>query len=511
MKKFLFYLTLILYINTLPSPAGNVWVNDLRTLFLSNNAIIYAVNLRTFAAQDVNQDGIIDGEEESGNFLNSIGRLDEIQYMGINTLHILPVMEVGKIHALGTAGSLYAPASFNQLNSQLKSQRSMLSIEKQFIKFINEAHKRNIRIIMDIPACGSYDLYKKNPKLFLKNSSGNPIQPENWTDVLILNGGTESSINKDVYMLYKDFVDYAIALGADGIRADVAPSKPAAFWKELIEYSRTQNPQMLWLAESAPNWNTPISKDICFTPYNKLLDAGFDGIYGNFSQMKDWRKASQLLDHIKFINSIKTKFSNPKSVIGDFSTHDEISPILINGPKYSSMIIWLNSTLPINSYFVDGFPTGDTYIYLYGNKQARTTSTDNDKYFVHRGKLDIFNFSREPGGNHTELSEEFLYANKFKNANSKIVANGKYTEFKIANPEIFAYAVSYDKTTYIVAGNISFKNTNQFTMKLPHFKENKNMIIPIKIKSIPKISNGKLTLNLESGEIMVILINDYEL
>ena len=129
-KKLLFsVLASCLMINSVS--ASNVWLNDLRSLFLSNNAIILAVNLRTFAAQDTNKNGIIDEDEESGNFLNAIGRLDEISAQGINTLHILPIMELGKTKALGTAGSLYAPASFNKLNPQLKSKRSALSVEDQ--------------------------------------------------------------------------------------------------------------------------------------------------------------------------------------------------------------------------------------------------------------------------------------------------------------------------------------------------------------------------------------------
>jgi hypothetical protein len=58
------------------------------------------------------------------------------------------------------------------------------------------------------------------------------------------------------------------------------------------------------------------------------------------------------------------------------------------------MIIWLSATLPVNSYFLDGFATGDTYLYQYRNKKAPKSYTDDDYYFVHLGKMDIFNFSR---------------------------------------------------------------------------------------------------------------------
>ena len=494
----------------LPVMADDVWVNDLRNLFLSNRAIIYGINLRTFGAQDTNMDGIIDEGEESGNFLNAIEGLDDLQALGINTLHLLPVMETGKIHAFGTAGSLYAAKSFNKLNPQLKSRRSMLTVEEQAIKFINEAHKRGMRIIMDIPACASYDLYQERPELFVKDFSGKPVSPLDWKDVYALNGGTESNVNRDVYELYKSFVDYVMLLGADGIRADVAQSKPAALWKELIQYSRTKDPQFMWLAESSEYWHGSIGPRIVDTPYNKLLEAGFDGFYAGYFGMKEWKSAKQLMSEVKFTNSLSTKFSEPKSVIGSFATHDEMSPVLVNGMMYSNMILWLNSTLKLNSYFVDGFPTGDKYIYFYGNKAARSSQTDSNTYFVHRGKLDIFNFSRKPGGPYIPFKRDFAMANHFKSSLSKLINTGKYTQLKTTNDKVFAYGISADNSTLLVFGNMDFKQAVEAEVKVNNFKQ-QMMTIPIKINSIPKSQDGKFILNLNPGEINVLIVADFEL
>src|SRR5574344_2238938 len=126
------------------------WHNDLRTLFLHNQSIIYVINIRTFNAKDTNKNEIIDNDEESGNFINAIDRLDELQKMGINTLHVLPITSIGKLKSLGTAGSLYSISNFSQLNNQLKDGTSALSIEEQAKKFISECHKRNIREIIDL-------------------------------------------------------------------------------------------------------------------------------------------------------------------------------------------------------------------------------------------------------------------------------------------------------------------------------------------------------------------------
>ena len=88
-----------------------------------------------------------------------------------------------------------------------------------------------------------------------------------------------------------------------------------------------------------------------------------------------------------------------------FATHDQQSPMLIGGENYWDMVLWLTATLPLNSYFLDGFPTGDTYIYKYENQKAAKTFTDDDQYFVHRGKIDIFNAAKRPDGGKKNLKQ----------------------------------------------------------------------------------------------------------
>ena len=138
-KIFLLTLFITLFITQQAYAANQPWVNDLRKLFLSNSATIYELNIRTFNANDKNGNGIIefDQDEESGNFINAIDRLDELKNNNINTIHVQPITPIGKTKALGTAGSLYAAAGFDSINPQLKSPKSSLSIEDQARKFIH--------------------------------------------------------------------------------------------------------------------------------------------------------------------------------------------------------------------------------------------------------------------------------------------------------------------------------------------------------------------------------------
>lgn len=510
-KRLVLCLTLMAFFSQ-SAFSADVWVNNLRRMFIRNSSIIYEINLRTFGAQDINKDGIIefsDGEE-SGTFLNAIPRLDELAQKGINTIHVLPITPVGKTKALGTAGSLYSASSFNTINPQLVSDKSALSAQAQAKKFINEAHKKGISVIIDLPSCGSYDLYMERPELFVKDKTGQPVIPADWTDVRLLNAGTETAINQDVYNLFKGFVDMVIGLGADGIRADVATNKPAKFWKSLIDYSRTKDPQFLWLAEASESWTEAVSPYAVFTPYNKLLEAGFDGYYGSYFNIKNYKTGKELINQILATKSNIAKFQEPKSVIGSFTTHDEMSPLLINGQKLSEMIIWLNATLPLNSYFVDGFDSGDNYIYMWANKEAPKTYTDDDYYFVHRGKIDIFNFSRPPKGTNEYLADSFALANRVKREFSTIINNGKFIPLKTSNPSVFAYAESYNGQSIIVIGNLNFRNNSDVVVKIPKI-ENKNIILPIKIDSIPVTEKGRIKVTLNAGETQVLFVNNLEI
>ena len=266
---------------------------------MQNKSIIYAINIRTFNAKDTNKNEIIDINEESGNFLNAIDRLDEIQNMGINTLHLLPITPVGKLKALGTAGSVYALADFGSLNPQLKAPDSTLSVNEQAKKFISECHKRNIRVIIDLPSCGAYDLFITHPEYFVKDTSGQPIIPLDWTDIRVFNTNEE-----DVYLQHKEFVDMIMTLGADGIRADVATMRPYSFWEDLIKYARSRDNEFMFLAEASNAWTEAPSQYAPFTTYDKLLQAGFDGYYGDFFNLKNWKTSKELINSVKFNQKI---------------------------------------------------------------------------------------------------------------------------------------------------------------------------------------------------------------
>lgn len=511
MKRIISFLFVIL-LGLSPVFAKNTktgWQNDLRTLFLHNQSIIYTINIRTFNAKDTNKNEIIDEDEESGNFINAIENLDELVRMGINTIHILPITPVGKIKAFGTAGSLYAITDFQSINPQLVSTKSSLTSKEQAKKFINECHKRNIRVIIDLPSCGAYDMFVEHPEYFVKDENQQAVIPLDWSDVRLFNVGSEDSVNEELLNLHKKFIDFVISINADGIRADVAGLKPASFWKTLIKYSREKDSEFLFLAESSRAWTTPVSKFALCVPSEELLKAGFDGYLGSYFNLKNWKTSKEFFENINEDLKLFKKFKEQKSVIGAFASHDELSPILVNGEKYAEMILWLNTTLPLNPYYVDGFATGDTYSYKWANKLAEKSQTDDDYYFTHNGKLDIFNFSRRPHGGNYKLYEDFVLANKFKNYCLAELSRASFVPLKTTSPNVFAFARVCNNYSVIVFGNLDFDNEKDVTIKVPKLKEN-SKIINIRVNQ--NINNqylkNKIKTKLDKGEIQVLVIKN---
>ena len=481
------------------------WKNDTRELFQKNRLKIMEINPRTFSAKDLNDNGIIEFElgEQSGNFHSAIERLDELKEMGINAIHVMPITPTGKLRALGTAGSLYALSDFLSINPQLKNLHNDYDIFYEFENFVYECHLRGIRVIVDMPSCGSYDLFLKNPELFYLTDDEKPISPADWLDVFLFKTkNDDGTLNEKLFDLHKGFIDLLIRAKVDGVRADVATIKPYEFWDKLIKYARAYNTEFLFLAEASDSWTTPPCEKCEFTPYNKLLAAGFDGYYSSYFNFKDWNKSDELKKQVMRDIKLSTSFKERKSAIASFMTHDEQSPMLLGGYNYTVQLIWLNALLPLNSYFVDGIQYGDNYIYPYANKEANKTYTDNLYYYVHKGKPDIFNFAAQPKGDFPNLKREITLSNNFKTYASDVLSFGSFNLVKTSDNNIFSFIRKNNKNTVLVILNKSGISKKNVTIKHKDIKHND--FIAIKSHSNYSIIKNKIEISLEPYEIIVL-------
>lgn len=497
--------------------SSNGYKNNLRTMFQNNEVKILAIVPRTFNAKDKNGDAMITDGEEAGTFLNAIDRLDEVKSLGFNTLHLLPIHEPGKKKAMGTAGSLYAPVDLLELDPQLDDKKDSRTVKQEFKTFVDECHKRGIKVMLDLPSCSSYDMFEKEPDLMAKERDGLAKTPQGWNDIRMFQPWEDEgkrTLNKKLLDLHKKYVDMCIDLGVDGIRADVARAKPTEFWDQLIPYSHKKNPEFAWLAETYTYEDASPQANMAYDRPKDLLRAGFDSYYGQYHIFHEWKNAKQFTDYIKDNLDMTYEFEKGKSLIGSFTTHDDMSPMFNGGVDYCNLTTGLQATLPMtNPYAVDGFQTGDDYVYPYEDKYSEKTMTDNHEMTVHRGKLDIFNLSRKPGGNHPEVGEFMTKAFQMRDKYQDVIGKGSFIELdKVgdANDQVITYARHLNGKTLLVIANKNIDRNSTAVIKVPTLKANqelKDLLPSYGKESNFQVEDGAVKVDLGAARVHVFEID----
>ena len=501
--------------------------NNLRSMIRNNESVTLAIVPRIFNAKDLNGDDRISikNGEQVGTFLNAIERLDEVKEDGFNTIHILPIHPTGKKNAMGTAGSLYSPLKFIEDNGDLAIDPTLIdkndprTPKEQFKAFIDECHKRNIKVMLDLPSCASVELFENEPELMAFGRNGEDKTPQGWEDIRMFEPWadiTKRTLNPALYEMHRQYVDACIDLGIDGIRADVARAKPTEFWDKLITYSHTKDPEFGWLAESytyecaSPMINMPFDRP------EDLLRAGFDEYYGQYHIFHDWKGASEFNDYIKSNLDLSHRLPSGKSVIGSFLTHDDVSSMLHGGENFCKMTTLLQSTIPMcNPYFVDGFQTGDYYDYKYRNTIDPETMTDRNESNEHRFHLAIFNLARKPGGNSPDIERVIKGCTKMRAENLDVLAdrNSSFIELdkrEDLNDQIITFARHNNGRTILVVAN---KNPNRNVtgiIEIPGLKETQklvNMVPEYGEKSEFQVDENELRVNLAPADAYVFEID----
>ena len=491
--------------------------NNLHSLFVNNEAKILAIIPRTFNAKDTNGNEYIDGNEQNGTFLNAIERLDEIKEQGFNTIHILPIHPTGKKKAMGTAGSLYSPKDLLAIDPNLIDKNDPRNDKEQFKAFIDECHKRNIKVMLDLPSCASYDMFLEHPEWMAMERDGLAKTPQGWNDIRMFQPWEDEgkrTLNPKLLELHKEYVDMCIDLGIDGIRADVARAKPVEFWDVIIPYSRMRDPEFGWLAETYTYEDASPQANMAYDRPQDSLRAGFDTIYGQYHIFHEWPDAKTFMNYVKEQLDMSYKLPKGKALIGSFATHDDISPMYHGGADYCNLTMGLQATLPMMSpYIVDGYQSGDYYKYPYEDKYNPVTQTDNHEMTVHSGRLDIFNFSRKPGGKEPEIGRFMKAAFDLKDKYADIINKGTFIELEKnnnKNDQVIAYARHLNGKTLLVVANKNVNRNVACTIKVPTLKEDEklNNLLPSYGKeSIFQAKEGELAVNLGPARVHVFEIN----
>ena len=405
------------------------------------------------------------------------------------------------------------------IESALDDPENPKSVTEECKEAINECHKRGISVMLDLPSCASLDFSKRHPELMAKEKDGQDKTPQGWQDIRMFrvwdNEGTRQ-LNPKLLDMHKKYVEACVELGIDGIRADVSRAKPIEFWNVIIPYSQTLDPQFGWLAESYTHEDASPQLNMPYDRPEDQLRGGFNSYYGQFHILNQWTKADDLFNYMKENIDMSNRMKEPKSLIGSMTTHDDQSPMYYGGAPWVMFTTALQNTLPmVNPYYIDGVQTGDYYLYPYDHAKAPNSQTDNNECTVHTGRLDIFNFSRKPGGDFPQIQEFIKAAHNIRSGNIKpeykdIIEHGSFIKLETNNPEVIAYARHKDGKTLLFVGNRNANLRRSAKIQIPGFKSSQelNNLVPTYSKpSYFQKSENELTVDLGPLRAHVFEIN----
>jgi len=172
------------------------------------------------------------------------GKLPHLKKLGINTIWLMPIHEIGQKKKKGSLGCPYSVRDYFSVNHEYGTKAD-------FRVFMTRAHQLGFRVILDWVANHSAWDNKnifRNPSWYTKNKKGKIIHPKNtdWTDVADLNYKSRQlrthMLNAMRYWV-KEF-------GVDGFRCDVAGMVPIDFWMKARRELQKIKKDVLLLAES---------------------------------------------------------------------------------------------------------------------------------------------------------------------------------------------------------------------------------------------------------------------
>ena len=222
-----------------------------------NNGNIYEVNVRQYTSE--------------GTFKAFEKNLDRLKEMGVQTLWFMPINPISKLDRKGLLGSYYAVSSYVEINPEFGNMDDWKALVKH-------THQLGMKVIIDwVPnhTGADHSWLKTNTDFFVKDSTGKPTWPSDWTDTRKLDY-KNLALHDSMIAQMKFWITQS---DIDGFRCDVAGDVPDEFWKKCIVALKKQK-NIFMLAEG---------------DRKGLHESGFDATYAwaDFAMMKKVAKGER--------------------------------------------------------------------------------------------------------------------------------------------------------------------------------------------------------------------------
>lgn len=192
----------------------------------------------------------LDNASTDGTIEGAIDMLDHYAETGINCIMLNPV-SARCANEKGELTNFYTNAGPHTIDSALTGTNDYEEGWEKFAWFVRQAHKRNIRIILDFTIWGvsKYaDLPKEHPEYFERNEDNTDFVESKWGGPAF---NTESQEFREFYK--NTIVDIAEKTNLDGLRLDLEPNISGYdFWTEIRNEALNRGKKLVLISE-APN------------------------------------------------------------------------------------------------------------------------------------------------------------------------------------------------------------------------------------------------------------------
>jgi len=212
---------------------------------------IYEVNVRQYTPE--------------GTFKAFEKQLDRLKDMGVQTLWFMPINPIGKLDRKGTLGSYYAVSDYKDVNPEFGTMQDWKDL-------VNHAHEKGFKVIIDwVPnhTAADHPWLKNHVDFYMKDSSGKPFYPFDWTDIRQLDFKNKEM--QDSMTVAMEF--WVSETNIDGYRCDHVEKFQEEFWKHTIsELNKIK--RVFMLAEGEGGWifNTGFDMDYGWSLFHKTID-----------------------------------------------------------------------------------------------------------------------------------------------------------------------------------------------------------------------------------------------
>ncbi len=203
---------------------------------------IYEVNVRQYTPE--------------GTFNAFAKHLNRLKAMGVQIVWFMPINPISQLDRKGTLGSYYAVSDYTSVNPEFGTLADWKNIVKRI-------HSLGMKVIIDwVPnhAGADHRWVTAHPDFFVKDSTGKPAVPFDWTDTRQLDyANMEMQDSMIAAMKY-----WVTATGIDGFREDVAWNVPGEFWSRCITTLKKTKPALYFLAEGDRTYLHPSGFDATY-------------------------------------------------------------------------------------------------------------------------------------------------------------------------------------------------------------------------------------------------------